>query len=338
MSMIWRILQILSGGRYLRIVISVISVKLLVIGISGLTGYKVASLASSVLSVHGTYNYRRVNLDHVITHPLDVTNFESVDRLVSDLRPDIIVNTSALHNVDYCETHPDENFRVNSHAVRNLAEISRKLGAKLIHISTDYVFDGTASYYHEEDITNPLNSYGKAKLEGEKAVSEISDFAILRPSIVYGWTPLESLGANSSSGKPINFVLWAITKMARGEKLRIVTDQHGSPTLADSLAKAILYIIDKNLAGIFHISGLTCMSRFDLTKKIAQTFGYPESLISPVLSAEFKQIAPRPSETCLDCSKALHKGIELMTVNESLRIMYDQIKKYCPELIGEKRQ
>lgn len=308
--------------------------KLLVIGISGLTGYKLASLASSTHYVHGTYNYRKATLDHVVSHCLDITDFELVNKFVSDLAPNVIVNTSALHNVDYCETHPDENFRINSQAVKNLAVVSKKIRAKLIHISTDYVFDGTASGYREEDITNPINSYGKAKLEGEQAVFEIPDFAILRPSIVYGWTPFETIGINSSSGKPINFALWAIMKMAGGEKLRIVTDQYGCPTLADNLAENILQIIDKNLTGVFHSSGLTCMNRFDFTTRIAQVFGYPTSLILPVLSTEFKQVALRPSNTCLDCSKANQSGLKLFDVDQSLKIMYDQIKEHRPDLLN----
>lgn len=309
--------------------------KLLVIGISGLTGYKVASLASPKYSVYGTYNYRRVNLDRIVSQYLDISDYAAVNRLIVDLKPDIIVNTSALHNVDYCETHPEENFRINSHAVKNLADISRKLGAKLIHISTDYVFDGTISKYREEDATNPVNSYGRAKLEGEKALLNIPNFAILRPSIVYGWTPFEQLGTNSSSGKPVNFVLWALMKMSKGEKLRIVTDQYGSPTLADTLAHSILNVIDKNLIGIFHTSGSTCINRFDFTAKIAQVFGHPTDLVLPSSSSEFKQIALRPSSTCLDCSKAIQNGIEIMDVDRSLRIMYEQVKDHNSELIGK---
>jgi len=179
--------------------------KLLVFGVSGLTGYKIAQIATSKYDVFGTYNERKTELPNCNVSKIDITNQDDLEKLFSDITPNIVINTTALHNVDFCEENHEKASLVNSKAVSNIRTNAEKHDAKLVHISTDYVFDGKQTDpYSENDIPTPISFYGESKLQGEKSLQN-SNHVILRPSVVYGWTPLELAGTVSSSGKPMNF-------------------------------------------------------------------------------------------------------------------------------------
>jgi len=309
--------------------------KLLVLGLSGLTGYKIAKAVNSKYEVYGTFNIRPINLENVISKKLDITNNDEVNKIFSEIEPDVVINTTALHNVDYCEDNKDQASKVNTQAIKTLYENSEKFGSKLIHISTDYVFDGKRKIpYGEDDQAIPLSYYGQSKLEGEKILAD-SNHVIVRPSVVYGWTPLELAGITSSSGKPMNFAMWVLTKLHKNEPLKIVTDQFASATLADSLAESILKIAESNKSGLYHISGLSCESRYDFTIKLAEKFGYDGSIISPVTSEGFVQKAKRPLYSCLNCQRALKEfELNLLTTDKALDIMKNQVENEAPHLLG----
>lgn len=311
--------------------------KLLILGISGLTGSKLAKISTSKYEVFGTYNLRSTNIENVHLHQVDVTNFDAISKLFSEVKPDIVINTTALHNVDYCEENKEHTNLVNSKAIDTLKKNAKNFGSKLIHLSTDYVFDGEKNKpYTEQDDALPLSFYGLSKLQGEKIVLENSQCnVVIRPSVVYGWTPLELTGKTSSSGKPLNFALWVLTKLHNQEPLKIVTDQFSTATLADSLAENILKIAETDNGGLYHVSGLSCESRYDFSIKLAEEMGYDSSLISPVNSSEFNQKAKRPTNSCLDCNKAIKKfDLNLLTTEEALKIMRNQIESEHPELLG----
>lgn len=311
--------------------------KLLIFGISGLTGYKIAKNAISKYDVFGTFNIRETKLDNCTTYKVNLTNKDEVSKIFDEVKPDVVVNTTALHNVDYCEDNKDSATMVNTDAVRYLYENSEKFGSRLVHISTDYVFDGKKnSPYSENDEALPLSYYGKSKLDGEK-ILEGSSHVVVRPSVVYGWTPLELAGTASSSGKPMNFAIWLLTKLNKGESLKIVTDQFASATLADSLAESILQIVPYSKSGLYHVSGLSCESRYDFAVKLAEKFGYDVSLISQTTSSGFVQKAKRPSYSCLACEKATKEfGLKLLTTDKALDIMKSQVEKEAPYLISKK--
>ncbi len=308
--------------------------KLLVFGASGLTGYKIASLASGQYDVLGTYNARATRIENCHTKKVDVTNEDELGDLFSAFQPDFVINTTALHDVDFCEDNPSRAFSVNSKAVRLVKKNCDKHNSKLVHISTDYVFDGNSSFpYSENDVPVPVSKYGESKLSGEK-ILEDSHYVILRPSVVYGWTPLELSGAASSSGKPMNFAMWLLMKLNGGEPLNIVTDQFATATLADSLADASLKLVDTEASGIFHVAGTSCESRFDFSAKFAKEFGFDPGLIRPAASSQLKQRAKRPSFSCLNCSKATEKfGLKLLSTEESLKIMKRQVLSESPNLL-----
>ena len=300
--------------------------KLLVIGGSGLLGYKVAKMASNEHETFLTYNYRSIQIEGCTALKLDKCDRKAVFELLEKIKPDVVIDTAALHNVDYCETHPEEAWKVNVEGTRNVAEACKKVGAKIIFISTDYVFDGTKGYYTEKDTPNPLSYYAKTKLEAEKIIQSLDiNYIIARPSVIYGWNPNEVSGLKSSSGKSVNFVVWALQKLEKGEEIKAVTDQYSSPTLADNLAEALLVMASSEKQGIYHTAGKDCVNRYEFTLKIAEVFGLDKSLIKPVTSEIFKQIAKRPKKCCLDVSKAEKDfGIRFLTVEEGLKLMKNQ--------------
>ena len=178
-----------------------------------MTGYKIAKQSLSDYEVYGTFNSRPVKIQDCTALELDITKRKDVEKIFAEIKPDIAINTTALHNVDFCEENPEIATAVNTTAIETLAQNSEKFGTKLIHISTDYVFDGLKnSPYLESDPAKPISFYGKSKLEGEQILNN-TNHVVLRPSVVYGWTPMELSGKPSSSGKPINFAMWLLTKL-----------------------------------------------------------------------------------------------------------------------------
>jgi dTDP-4-dehydrorhamnose reductase len=320
---------------------------LLILGASGLTGYKLMQLGKKRFETYGTYNLRVTScLGNNCSNnhnngksliKLDITKEEDLRMLFEEIRPDIVVNTIALHNVDYCESHQEEAFSVNKKAVGKIVDLCNNLGSRLVHISTDFVFDGQKqTSYSESDRPNPLSVYGKSKLEGEVLVRKsAASYSILRPSVVYGWAPLETQISLSSSRKPMNFALWAISKMNKGEGLQIVSDQFTSPTLADILAAVALRVAVLEKNELYHVSGTSCLSRYEFTRKISAIMGYPPSSVKPVKSNTFLQTARRPMNSCLDCQKLQTELIyRLPDIDQSLAIMRSQIEIESPYLLG----
>jgi dTDP-4-dehydrorhamnose reductase len=307
--------------------------KMLVIGGSSLLGYKLLSHKDK-FEVYASYNKNLINLQNVETLKIDITDEKNCEKIL-DIKPDIIINTAAMTNVDYCEKFEKNAFDVNVTGTKNIAKIAEKLGSKLIHISTDAVFSGSKKFYVEEDKPNPISIYGKTKLESEKIISNVNDSVILRPSVLFGWIPFEYIKTKEESRKTMNFGLWVIDQLYKNNKISIVNDQINTPTLADNLAENIIEIIKKDLTGIFHLSGLSCISRLDFSKKIAKTFGYSDNLISSISSKKLKQIAPRTLESCLKCDKIVENGVNLLRIDQSIEKMYNQIKLEKPEIIGK---
>ncbi len=307
---------------------------MLILGVSGLTGYKIAKTANSQYEIYGSYNVRHAKIENCSVFQLDLTKKEDVTKVFSEIKPDVVINTTALHNVDFCEENHEQASAVNANVVRYLYENSEKYGSKLVHISTDYVFDGKKKTpYTESDKAAPLSFYGESKLQGEVILSG-SRHVVVRPSVVYGWTPLELAGTVSSSGKPMNFAMWLLTKLNKKEPLKIVTDQFASATLADSLADACLKIGKSSKSGLYHISGLTCESRYEFAVKLARKFGYDSNSISEANSSSFVQKAKRPQYSCLDSTKAIKEfGLQLFTTDKALDVMKSQVENEGPHLL-----
>jgi dTDP-4-dehydrorhamnose reductase len=299
--------------------------KLLIIGSTGLVGSKIAALSGKHgFEAYNTGYSRRTSLPQAAQ--VDITDHDATLNLVRRIHPNVIINTAAVTNVDYCETHPEEAQRLNVEGVRNLAAASRESKSRLVQISTDYVFDGSSGHYTEDDTPKPVNNYGRTKLEAEEIVSKLPSYAIARPSVIYGWNPRETIGTPSDSLKPMNFAMFIVDKLTKNETAKVVRDQYSSPTLADNLAEAILRIARHPANDIFHTAGKSCLSRYEFAVRIARLFGHPTKFVEPVFSSEFKQVAQRPKNTCLRVEKAERMlGMKFLTAEQGITEMHNQI-------------
>ena len=300
--------------------------RLLVIGATGLVGSKVAELAPSFgYEPHCTQNARRGPFSN--SYNLDITDRAATIELAKRVRPDAIIHTAALHNVDYCESHKEEAVRVNVEGTRNLAEAADSTRSTLVYVSTDYVFDGKKGSYTESDRPNPLHHYAWTKLEGERIVSGLPSFAIARPSVIYGWNALEKIRTPSSSGKTLNFAMFVLEKLQNGDTVKAVSDQFSTPTFADNLAEALLCMATRALNMVLHTAGRSCLSRYDFAVQLARVFGYPEDKVEPVSSGEFRQLAKRPQNSCLSVGLA-EKTLDFrfLSAEEGLVRMREQVR------------
>jgi dTDP-4-dehydrorhamnose reductase len=248
---------------------------------------------------------------------LDITHKEEVKETVKRFNPDIIINTAAYTNVDGCETEREMSWRVNVDAVKNLIIASRSNSAKIIHISTDYIFDGKTGNYDENSQPNPQSFYGKSKLASENAlITSGVNCAIIRTMIIYG---------NGKNVRP-NFALWLIQKLKNNEAVTIVDDQFGQPTMVDDLAFALLQIVDRNRTGIFNMCGSEYLSRYEFAVKLANIFEFDKSLIIPIKTNELHQAADRPMCSNFITLKAeTELAIKPLNVAEGLHMLKSQL-------------
>ena len=207
-----------------------------------------------------------------------------------------MIHAGAISNVDLCEENKELAWKINVEGTKQIAELSREHKAFLIYVSTDYVFSGKKGMYIETDETEPVNYYGKTKLEGEKIVCNLmSEWCIARPSVMYGSFPVV--------GK-INFVLWVLEKLRKNEQIKIITDQCISPTFNTNLAEMLIEVAQRRLTGIYHLAGATPISRYAFACLLAEKFGLDKSLVKPATSKDMNWRAKRPKNTSLIVDKA----------------------------------
>lgn len=288
--------------------------RILICGSNGLLGQRLSLLLSTrteyeVLntSIERTFVFDDRLFDYT---QLDITSRSDVKSLVSSFQPDVILNAAAATNVDWCETHREETWKLNVVAVENLAEAARRVNAKLIHVSTDYIFDGKAGPYTETAQPNPLGYYGKSKLASENAVIAANiNFAIVRTMVLFGY------GINV---KP-NFALWVIQNLKQGNTIRVVDDQLGNATYVGDLALAMIKIFELDKTGVYNVAGRDILSRYDFALQIADVFHFDSSLIQRIKTSDLQQAAPRPMKSGLIVEKAERElGIQFLTAREGL--------------------
>jgi len=269
--------------------------KLIVTGASGLLGSKIVELASEDYEVTPLYNTKQL---HHNSLKLDITDQKRVLNLFNELKPKIVIHTASETNVDKCETEKEHAWKINVEGTRNIALACSKANAKIVYISTDYVFDGEKGLYIEEDKPNPINYYGVTKLEGEnQVVQHCKNYAILRTSILYGWHPWKQ-----------NFVTWIINALKQNKELTVVEDHYNTPTLADNLAEIALETVQKDLRGLYHASGSQRINRYEFAKQTAKTFDLDSSLIKPIKMSQLTAwVAKRPKDSSLNTEKIRKK-------------------------------
>lgn len=250
-------------------------------------------------------------------HQLDITNKVQVKNFVADIKPNIIINAAAMTNVDLCESERELCWKLNVDAVKHLIIASRIVNAKVVHYSTDYVFDGKNGPYTEDDTPNPVSFYGRSKLASENAlISSGIRHLIIRTMVLYG------IGLNI---KP-NFALWLIDKLKNGQPVNIVTDQIGNATIVDDLAFGTLRLLENDRTGLYNIAGEDLISRYDFTLKMCEVFEFDKRLVLPSLTKDLNQPAPRPLNSGLITLKARSElGLNFMDSLEGLRLLKSQL-------------
>jgi dTDP-4-dehydrorhamnose reductase len=250
---------------------------------------------------------------------LDITEADGVRALLDDFHPDAVVNCAAMTQVDRCEEERAACRTVNTGAVETLAGACDEVGARLVQVSTDFVFDGENGPYDEDAVPNPVNFYGQAKLDGERAARRAERWAIARTVLVYGLPQDESRS---------NIVLWIQRALAGGEDVHVVTDQHRTPTYAPDLAAGVAQLVRSESEGVFHLAGPELLSVYNLARRVADAFDLDADLIHPTDSTSLDQPAKRPPRTGFVIEKARRAlGYEPRPLDDALRDMRERLER-----------
>jgi len=298
--------------------------KILITGSNGLLGQKLLYKLRQDSSVHliaTSKGDNRVSEKEGYTYfDLDITNNDAVAKLISNEKPQVVINTAAMTNVDLCEDEKIACDALNVDAVRYLADACDKIDAHLIQISTDFIFDGEDGPYTEEDKPNPLSYYGFSKLKSEQLLQVHNvKWTVLRTIILFG------IGENLSKG---NIVLWAKGALAKGDLLNIIDDQFRAPTLAEDLADICILAAKKKAFGIFNASGKDIMSIYEIVERIANHYGNSTEELNKISTKTLKQKAVRPPKTGFILDKSRKElGYNPHSFEECLTIIDQQLKK-----------
>lgn len=295
--------------------------RILITGANGLLGYKLVQLLASKGDVITIATARKKPTDlpeGVEFAELDITNKTQTLTVVAAAKPDVVIHAAAMTQVDQCETEREKCWSANVHGVENIIMACAQTNAHMVHVSTDFIFDGTFGPLDETAIPNPVNYYGESKLAGEKLIQQSKiNWAILRTVLVYGVTPDMSRS---------NIVLWVKKSLEEGKSINVVNDQWRTPTLAEDLAMGCYLAASQKAKGIYHISGSEMMTPFEIAIQTADFFNLNKSLIKPADSSTFKQPASRPPKTGFIVTKAERElGYKPHTFIDGLTLLRQQL-------------
>lgn len=264
----------------------------------------------------GSDLFSRLSTEHEIIgmdkEEIDIVSANECKKAINETEPDIVINAAAYTNVDGCETAREECFAVNAEAVKNIAENCRYKDVRIIHFSTDYVFNGKAKQpYKEDDKCNPINVYGQSKLAGEKYLQSLSkNYLLIRTSWLYGVRGRNFVQAILEKAKAKSFIddTMARTnaKADQPSTVSVVDDQVGSPTYTKDLASAVELLIEKNAQGIFNVTNRGTCSWYQFAVRILKEAGFDKIEVIPIKSSQLKRPAKRPAYSVLD----MHKFVE----------------------------
>ncbi len=241
----------------------------------------------------------------------DTTDTKDIRKVLDGLRPGFVINSVGLADVDMAETNPGLAALLNEETVKNIMALKKTFKFKFLHISTDYVFDGTKGNYSENDRTNPVNVYGITKLAGEQRALEDSDSIIARISTPFG------RGQGSTKKQFFRFVY---ERLKEGKEVNAVNDQFVTSTYLPDLANAADRLFERDASGIFHIGGPDRLSRYEFAREVAETAGFDGDLVKPISSEEMKQWkARRPRDTSLSLEKSLAFGLKYTRTADALK-------------------
>jgi dTDP-4-dehydrorhamnose reductase len=274
-------------------------IKVIITGSNGLLGQSLLNLLLKDTQKYQVFGFsrggNRSGREDFSYTSIDITDEIILKKNIKQIQPNFIINTAAMTQVDDCENQKKACDLLNVTVVKWLSEVSKEINAHVIHISTDFIFDGIKGFYKETDKPNPLSYYGVSKLKSEEVLIQSRiNFTILRTILVYG-----KVFDMSRS----NIVLWVKEMLSKGKEITIVDDQFRTPTYVEDLALACKISMDKRAKGIYHISSNELLSVFEIAQQIATVFHLDKSLIKPISTSTLNQTAPRPVKTGFDLSK-----------------------------------
>ena len=263
--------------------------RLLVSGVSGLLGLNAALQWRDKFELAGCYLSHPVVVPGTETIRLDVENRQPFLDFVRLFRPDVILHTAGLTNVDRCQLEPALAQSLNVDVTRSVAEAAQATGARLVHISTDHLFAGQQRFYDETAEPQPVNTYARSKLEGERVVERLCPGALIIRTNFLGW-------GNSVRGSLTD---WILTSLAGGAPFKMFTDVFITPILINDLLDCILELLDRNVSGVLNVAGSERLSKYEVGIRTARRFGYATDQICPISVEDFPFVAPRPRDMSL---------------------------------------
>jgi dTDP-4-dehydrorhamnose reductase len=289
----------------------------LVLGSNGLLGSNlVRRLLDTDTEVIAGFHSTPPEID-VESVEIDVRDSENFETILRERDVECVINAAAMTDVDGCEDAQERAFDVNGEAPGRLAKIASEYGARFVHVSTDYVFDGRATEpYDEAAEPNPIQAYGESKRKGEKTVLEAaSDALVPRLSFVYG--------RRGDTGSLEGFPAWVSSRLESNLEVPLFTDQRVSPTRAGYAAESILELLDTDTDGVIHVSSQSCVSPYEFGQEIAAQLEFRAALLSPTTSDSVERAAERPAYTCLSTERlASALGREPPTLAEDLAMVF----------------
>jgi dTDP-4-dehydrorhamnose reductase len=267
---------------------------ILITGASGLLGANLLSLAHEQgREAVGLYHRHPLHLAGVKLLAMDLTDPAEAKRIFQELLPSQVMHCAAATDVDWCEAHPHEANRLNAAVPAAIADITSRIGAQFLYISTDSVFDGERGNYAETDIPTPVNVYAKTKLQGEREVLRRNPSAAIARVNLYGWN-----AQNKDS-----LAEWILKQLTIGKLVPGFSDVIFCPILVNDLAGILLAMLDQTLTGIYHVVGSEPITKYEFARRVASTFGYDAEQIAPARLSEATLKAPRPRNTSLNIAK-----------------------------------
>jgi len=298
--------------------------KILITGSNGLLGQKLIKFLKNKnkYTIYGVSRgaNRLVNKEGYTYYNMDITDKFKITELIESVQPNYIIHTAAMTNVDQCELNQKECDLINVESVKYIVEICKEQNIHLVHISTDFIFDGKKGFYKETDIPNPISYYGLSKLKSEKIILNAKiKHTILRTILVFGLTDeLKN-----------NIVLWVKNNIENKQQINVVTDQLRMPTFVDDLANACIYALENDKEGVFNVSTNELMSIYDISIEIANVFNLDKSFINPIPTSLLDQPAKRPPITGFDLKKSIDQlKLPSVSFSERIQVFKNQLANY----------
>ncbi len=283
--------------------------KLLITGASGFLGWNLSRQAQAQWQVFGICYSDAIVIPNTTIIKIDLRDFSAVKELFTQIQPDAIIHTAAASKPNFCQTNPEESYRINVDASLNIARLCAENQIPCVFTSTDLVFDGTKSFYTETDSVSPISHYGEQKVLTERGMLDIyPKTAVCRMPLMFGKVPPTA----------ISFIQPFIDKLKKGEDLFLFSDEFRTPVSGITAAKGLLLALEKQVSGILHLGGKERISRYQFGELLAEIMQVSTQNIKPCLQKEVPMAAPRSPDTSLDSSKAFALGYQPLSLKEEL--------------------